>query len=165
MKLYEITDQWKCLKEASEAGFYETDEELEMLKDSLDGIRASLIEKLDAIQGFRANLEAEASAIKAEEQRLADRRKALEKKSASMKEYMEQQLISAGIDAVRSAIWSYRIQNNPPRVSIIDESKVPEDYLVPQPAKIDKNKIAQHLKEGKDLGWVSLEQTNGIRIR
>lgn len=66
-------------------------------------------EKLEATACYVRELEAEAEAIKAEEDRLAKRRKALESKSARLKAYMMPALEAMG-GKVKGVMASVRIQ-------------------------------------------------------
>jgi uncharacterized protein YlxW (UPF0749 family) len=77
-------------------------------------------------------LESDCKAIKEEEQRLADRRKALENRISSVKEYLQNQLEVAGLDKVKRPTVTVSIQLNPPSAEILDESVVPSIFMVPQ---------------------------------
>lgn len=57
------------------------------------------------------------------------------------------------------------MQKNSVSVSIPDESKVPEQYLIPQPPKINKTEIKEDLKNGDEYDWAELVQTESLRYR
>jgi transcriptional regulator of heat shock response len=159
MKLYELTANYAhVLEMAEEIG-------MEDLKDTLESIQDAIEDKAENIAKLIKCWEADAKAIKEEEQRLADRRKSLENKIASTKEYLQNQLEVSGLQKVKRPTITVAIQNNPPSVDIADESLIPTDYMIPQPHKIDKKAILLHLKEGITVDGCSIKQTRSVRIR
>jgi uncharacterized protein YlxW (UPF0749 family) len=110
-------------------------------------------------------LDSDCKAIKEEEQRLADRRKALENKISSIKEYLQNQMEVAGLNKVKRPTITISIQANPPSVEVMDESLIPSTYMVPQPSKIDKRAILTALKEGEFIPGASIKQSMGVRIK
>ena len=59
---------------------------------------------------------ATAKAIKAEEERLAERRKALEGRAERLKHYLEAQLMRVGKRKIEGTYATVALQDNPPRV-------------------------------------------------
>lgn len=159
MKLYELTDDYLKLMEMAE----ELDEET--FQDTLESIEDAIEEKVEKTAFLIRNLEADVKAIKEEEKRLADRRKALEKKIENIKDYLREQLELAGIDKVKRPTITVSIQNNPPSVRVIDEKIIPSDFMIPVAPKIDKKSILEKLKKGEEVPGVELQQTRGLRIR
>ena len=111
------------------------------------------------------SFQVDVDALKLEEKRLADRRRAIEKRIESIKDYLKNQMEVAGIEKVKRPTLTVSIANNPPSVEIEDESLIPFDYMVPQPARIDKKALLTALKEGQDISGASIKQTRGVRIR
>lgn len=159
MKLYELTANYIQIQEMIE------EQDSEMLRDTLESIEGAIEEKAENIAKMIQSFNGDIEVLKAEEKRLADRRKSIENKIAGMKHYLHEQLEFAGLKKVKSATFTIGIQNNPPSVEIADESLVPEDYLVPQAPKVDKKSILQLLKEGHEFEWASLKQGQSLRIR
>lgn len=159
MKLYELTSNYVQVLEMAE------EMEMDALKDTLESIQDAIEDKAENIAKLIKCLEADAKAIKEEEQRLADRRKSIENKIASTKEYLQNQLEVSGLQKVKRPTITVAIQNNPPSVEIADESLIPTDYMIPQPSKIDKKSILTALKEGLVIEGCSLKQSKGVRIR
>ena len=103
MKLYEIAEEYENLLAAIDAG--EIPEEA--LADTLESIETLLDDKADNIACLIKNLEAESEAIKAEEKRLAERRKAKENRAESLKAYLSATLIKSGklkVETARNSI-------------------------------------------------------------
>ena len=48
---------------------------------------------------------------------------------------------------------------------ITDESLIPEDYLVPQPPKVDKRGILADLRAGLDVPGAVLSENQNIQIK
>jgi len=99
MKLYEIASDYYRLLSAIEEG--EIPEEA--IADTLEAVGGELSEKADNIACMIKNLNAEADAIKAEEAKLAERRKQKEKTVKSMKEYLANNLLLAGMRSLETA--------------------------------------------------------------
>lgn len=112
-------------------------------------------------------LESDTDIIKAEERRLADRRKALENKAGWLKQYAKEQLEAAGIDKVKSPTLTVAIQNNPPAVQITDPDIIPARFqtIVPETYTIDKKAVGDALKAGEDVPGAELTQGRSLRIR
>jgi transcriptional regulator of heat shock response len=159
VKLYEISQNYSQLLDMVDV----LDEET--FRDTLQAIEEALEDKVENMAKFIRCLEADAKAIKEEEQRLADRRKALENRVSSVNEYLQNQMEVAGLDKVKRPTVTVSIQNNPPSVEIADESLIPSDYMIPQPSKIDKKSILSALKEGLVIEGCSMKQGRSVRIK
>ena len=44
-------------------------------------------------------------------------------------------------------------------------NEIPEEFLIPQPAKLDNEAVKRVLKNGENLNWCHLTQTESLRIR
>ena len=160
MKLYELTEQYSQL-----LSMVNDEADIQMLQDTMEGLEGEITDKAESIAKLIKSIESDESGIKAEEERLYARRKALENRRVSIKDYLEQQLIGAKIDKVKGTVFTVSIQNNPPSVNIQDDATVPAQYYVPQPAKLDKKTLLDDLKAGALYEGITLQQTQSIRIR
>nr|WP_026676745.1 siphovirus Gp157 family protein [Fictibacillus gelatini] len=158
MKLYELAHNYMQIQNMIEEG------ETESLRDTLESIEDAIEDKAENIAKMVQSFNVECEAIKAEEKRLADRRKALETKVNGLKQYLQEQLELAGLNKIKRPTITISIQKNPPSVSIPDESKVPSQYLIMQP-KINKKLILEHLKNGHEYEWASIHQGKSLRIK
>lgn len=159
MKLYDLAQNYAQLLEMAE------EMESEALVDTLASLQDAIEDKAENIAKFIRNLEADAKIIREEEQRLAERRRAIEAKVDKLKMYLQEQLETAGLQKVKRPTITVSIQANPPSVDVIDETAIPIDFLIPQPAKVDKKSILERLKKGESVPGVALKQTKGVRIR
>lgn len=164
MTLYELTSEYLDLLAMLE----DPDVDEDLINDTLEGIDGELEVKADGYARVMRQMDADAKAIKAEEERLANRRKSLENRSAALKSRLQQMMEITGKVKFKTELFSFGIQKNPAAV-VMDEQyieNIPECYLIIQEPKIDKQKIKEDLKAGKDLdGIAHLEQTESLRIR
>ena len=99
MKLYEVANDYLALMQAIDEG--ELPEEA--IADTLEAIKGEIEVKADNIACLLKNIESDIVAIKAEETRLAERRKAKEKTHERIKAYLSETLIKLGINKVETA--------------------------------------------------------------
>lgn len=92
MTLYELMTGYKDFLSAVENG----DIPEEAIVDTLEAIEASIDEKIDNTACVIKVLEAEVAAIKAEEERLAKRRKAKENAKERVKSYLSEMILAIG---------------------------------------------------------------------
>ena len=164
MTLYELTSEYLDLLAMLE----DPDVDEELINDTLEALGGELEVKADGYARVMRQMDADAKAIKAEEERLANRRKSLENRTAALKSRLQQMMEVTGKVKFKTELFSFGIQKNPAAV-VMDEQyieNIPECYLIIQEPKIDKQKIKEDLKAGLDLeGIAHLEQTESLRIR
>ena len=159
MRLYELSNSFTQLLEMADVM------DQEVFQDTLQAIEEELESKVENTAKLIRCLEADAKAIKEEEQRLETRRKSIENKIGHIKEYLFNQLTVAGLDKVKRPTITISIQLNNPAVEILDESLIPSDYIIPQPSKIDKKAILTALKDGLIVDGCDLKREKGLRIK
>ena len=163
MTLYELTDEFRSLLEMAEDP--EIDEEV--LQDTMEALGGEIEDKADGYAKVLKQMESDVVGLKAEEARLNERRKVLENNMKRMKTSLQEAMEVTGKRKFKTDLFSFGIQKNPASV-VMDEQyieNIPEEYLIQQDPKIDKMKIKEDLKAGKDLGFAHLEQTESLRIR
>ena len=158
MKLYELTQSFHQIQTMIESGE-------EDLTDTLESIDLAIEDKLENIGKVICNLEAETSAFREEEKRLANKRRSIENNIKNLKSYVEHQLKSTGKTNVKAGLFTYAIQKNPPSVQINDESAIPKKYFVQAEPTVDKTTIRKLLSEGELIPGVQLIQGEGLRIK
>jgi hypothetical protein len=159
VKLYEISQNYSQLLDMADV----LDEQT--FQDTLQAIEEVLEDKVENIGKFVRCLDADIETIKSEEKRLADKRRALENKVASVKEYVQHEMEIAGVDKVKRPTLTISIQLNPPSVLVKDESLIPSHYMVPVAPKLDKKAVLSFLKEGGEVPGCEIQQSKGLRIR
>lgn len=158
MKLYELTESYNKILELIEEGG-------EGLEDTLEALEDAIEDKAENYAKVIKTLEAQAKMIKEEEQRLSDRRKALENHATNMKLRLEDELRKVGLDKVKGLIFTVAIQKNPPSLNVLDESKIPAQYWVPQSPTLDRKGLLDFLKQGNSVEWAEIKQGESLRIR
>ena len=159
--LYEIKGQFKELMEmADECNLTQDD-----IKDTLEGLDYELEEKADAYAKVIRTLECDVDSVDAEIKRLTDKKKRIQNNISSMKRSLESAMIELGRKNIKTPLFGFNIQKNPPSVNILDESKVPDNFRIKQPDKIDRKSIIAELKESGNTDWAELVQTESLRIR
>lgn len=166
MKLYELTNDYLAFMQAVENG----DIPEEAIADTLEAITAGIEDKADSIACMLKTLDAECAAIKAEEARLAERRKAKENTAERMKRYLSETLQSAGIDKVETARNRITFRKSE-TVEIADDAfiewaqKNRDDLLTYSAPKANKTEIKKALKSGAEIVGAELRINQNIQIK
>lgn len=162
--LYELTSEYMQLLEIAE----DPDTDVQVLLDTMEGVSGEIEEKADGYAKVMKELEAEEQKIKNEVDRLNVRRLSLSNNIRAMKLRLQESMKLTGKTKFKTDLFSFGIQKNPPSV-VMDEQyleNIPKEYLKYKDPEIDKAKIKEDLKAGKDLtGIAHLEQGESLRIR
>lgn len=160
MTLYELTDQMLALYAMAD----DPDIDPQAWADTLEGIEGALEDKADNYAKLMRQMQADADALKAEEERFYNRRKALENHIASMKDRLQTMMQATGKTKFKTQFFSFGIQRTAPAVVIDDPMAVPKTFLIPQQPKLDKAALRDWLKEN-ECGFAHLESGESLRIR
>ena len=166
MKLYELTNDYLALLEAID------NDEIpeEAIADTLEAIESCIEDKADSIACLPKNLDAECKAIKAEEERLAERRKAKEKSHERIKQYLSDTLQIAGIDKVETARNRITFRKSEV-VEIVEDvfiqwaQKNRDDLLKYSKPTANKTEIKRVLKDGIKIEGAELRINQNIQIK
>lgn len=173
--LYEITGEIKTLEDMIETFLVDADgnpreiapEEKDALLSLVDEIQGQFSAKAERICRYMADVQAVAAACKAEEERLAKRRKAAERKTDALKWILETSMIRAGMEKAEAGTFKLAFQKNPPSVFIARLEDVPPEYwrIIPETREPDKRKMLDDLKAGRAIPGALLAQGSSLRIR
>ena len=163
--LYELTADYLALLELAE----DPDIDEQAFLDTLEGIEGALEDKADNYAKCMSMLEADAKGIKAEEERLAKRRKTIEGNVSRMKSALQYAMEATGKTKFKTQLFSFNVQNNPASV-VMDEpyiENIPERFLKYKDPEIDRKAIKDAIKAGDEdaMAIAHMEQTKGLRIR
>jgi chromosome segregation ATPase len=165
--LYDLTGDYAKFAEYMEQVELEPEMQ-EALEDALNNLGKDIEIKLENYAKIIKNFESDIAGLKAEEERLAKKRKAMENSIKNMKQRMTEAMIRTGKVDIKGELFKFKVQANPPAV-VMDVNyieDVPEKYLIAQDPKIDKKKLAEDLKAGVELDGVAhLEASASVRIR
>ena len=153
--LYELTDEFLHLLNSDEIDTSEVESRVTDIKTKLDGYVK-----------VRAELKADAAKFKAEEKRLAGRRKTIENNIARLESAMIDTLEVLDIPKVDTGTFSIRLQDNPPSLVESEGAEPPEQYLIPQPPKVDRAGIKDAIKAGEKIkGFEVVSTGKSLRIK
>lgn len=161
MTLYELTEDYMNLLELAE----DPDIDEQAFVDTLEGIEGALEDKADGYAKVIRTLEGDAAACDAESKRLRNKKQTIENNIKRMKKALQYAMETTGKTKFKTPLFSFGIQKNGYSVSILDESKIPDKYLIPQEPQVDKRAIVADLKGGEQYSWAELVQTKSLRIR
>lgn len=164
MRLYEIAEQYQMLQDM----LYDPEVDDQALKDTIEAVWGEFEVKADNYAMIISGMKADVNALKAEEERLYVRRKALENRAKILKDALEANMREIGRMKFKTALFSFNIQKNgglEPLVitGVIDD--IPGKYLIPQDP-VPNNEAIRKLLAEKQVDWAHLEpRGESLRIR
>lgn len=161
LSLYNITSAFPALMENEEID----EEDRKKIKEELTLL---LQQKSQNIIGYTRNIELTIDAMKNEEKRISEQRKALENRITKFKEYIKECMQTNGILKVETELGSLSIAKCPISVEIIEEDKVPAEYKQKiETIKIDKKAISDNFKATGEVpaGVIINTQNTSLRIK
>jgi len=125
-------------------------------------VNGEIAEKLEGYAMVVKNLESDIAGLKAEEKRLADRRKSLENGVKRMKEAMQDTLLLTGEKRVKTSKFTISLRKST-SVEVENEDLIPEEF-VKITKTISKSELAKRLKEAEVPG-ARLVENQSLQIR
>lgn len=161
MNLYELTSTYQELQNGIENG-EDFEGILEVINDELEA-------KADGYARVIRNMEAQASAFKEEEKRIAEKRKRLESGVDRLKQNLFESMKATGKTKFKTDLFSFAIQKNGGKIPVIvdvkDTSELPDD-LVKITEAPDLDAIRQYIEETGDLTYAHFgERGESLRIK
>lgn len=162
--LYEITQDYLQILSMME------DPELDpqTLADTMEAVEGELEIKAENYAKVMKNLEADVVGIKAEIDRLSERKKTIENNIKNMKSALQMAMETTGKTKFKTELFSFGIRKNAPSV-IMDEpyiENVPKRFLKYSEPTINRSAIKEAIQNGEDLeGLAHLEQSESIFIK
>ena len=158
MNLYEINGKIAQLSEMLSEG--EIDEEI--YQDTLENLGGAVAveEVLKAIR----NKQAEAELFEAEADKFTEKKKKAEKAVDSLKKMLLTYLNNTGKKKEQTTLFTVS-KGCSKSANITDESLIPAEYLIEQPAKVDKKAILAALKAGESIQGAEIKESEYITIK
>lgn len=138
------------------------DEDGNVIDAELKGILET--ERDKAVEGFAMAYkehEADAKSIKDEIAKLQARAKVHTNKANGLKSYLGDYLNGRKFETAKVAI-SYRKSES---VEVLEGASVPDEFLVPQPPKVDKVGLKKAIKGGAVIDGVTIIEKKNIQIK
>ena len=164
LALYEIADAY--LVDLQRLAELDLDEQT--ISDTLEGLSGELEVKATNVAMFCRNLEASAEAIKGAEAQMAARRKAIENRAGRLRQYLKDNMERVCILKIESPFLALSIRKNPSAVHVEALELVPMEFFnppMPPPPVLDKKRVADALKSGKDVPGCRMEQGTRLEIK
>lgn len=153
MKLYELTESYAKLMDLEgdfEIALNVIDDEIEVKADNI----AKVIKEL----------EADEKKFKEEIDRLNQIKKSTSNRIKSLKSYLEMNMRRVDKLKFKTNLFSFNIQKNRASVKVLDESIIPEEFLVLS-TTVNKQKLYDAIKSGRKIDGAMLEESESLRIR
>lgn len=160
MTLYEISEGYKFLACVD----WENEDERKAAVNALAELNDELERKAENVAYVLKNLGAEVEAIKGEEARLANKRRALENAQERLKAAQMGVMTIAKKERLKAGILDLRIRAGPPALVVIDESAVPEQFWVMK-RDISRQAIKDALEAGETVPGVEVVRNKHLVIR
>lgn len=137
------------------------------IQAALEGAEMHLEEKIEQMALMVRNFESDAVALKLEIDRLTKRHQSLTNGIKSTKKYIQNEMLLAGLDKVKTTKITIGIQYNPHKLIGNEDMEFPPyEYIdVKSVTTLDKKRMIEDMKNGKVIEGFELIQEEGLRIR
>ncbi len=158
MTLYEMTQAAKALYD-----LFSNDEiDENAVNDTLEGMEAKL--KLEDYCKVIRQLKSDAVQIKAEADRMTKKQTALENSIKRLNANVLSFMDATDKKSEKAGIFTIRVSESK-AVNIVDEAKLPKEFFIEQPAKVDKVSIRKKLMADELVNGAELQINRNIQIR
>lgn len=132
--------------------------------DTLEAVIGDFEVKAQAVTAYALNIDLETKVLDEHIKHCQERKKALQKRSDSIKAYLLRNMQAANINEVRAdnGTFTVKIVQNPPSVEVYDEKLLPE-HLLRVKSEPDKTAIKMALRNGENIQGARLI-TDGQRL-
>lgn len=164
LSLYQIAAEHRQMVER----LMEFQEDAAAIADTIEAESFPLELKAQNVAYAIRNLESSAEAIKQAEGQMAERRKAIEKRAAHIREYLKTSMEVAGVAKIACQHFALTIAKNPAAVDIFEPVLIPAAYMrqpEPPPPSPDKTAIKEAIKAGVEVPGALLAQGTRLVIK
>lgn len=159
MTLHKLTEQYlELLDMAAEA-------DPEVFADTLEGIEGEIEEKADGYGKVIRELSGDIAKVQAEIDRLTDRKKTMVNNLGRLKDSLQAAMEATGKCRIKTDMFSFWIQKNPPVVQVVDEKKIPEQFWKQPAPVLDKTELKKYLNQNGNQEYAELVQATSLRIK
>ncbi|WP_439895276.1 siphovirus Gp157 family protein [Pseudomonas syringae] len=147
--LYEIGKQYQELMVLAETA----DEDMAVaVRDTMQAIEGEFEDKGKAIAMIALNIDGDLDAIKVQIDRLTERKRIINNRKESLKEYLRTNMEAAGITKITHPLFTISLGKGRPVVVIDNEKEIPDDFINTKVSSTpDKAAIAKAIKEGVEV--------------
>lgn len=165
--LYQLTDAWQEVLDMA------ADDEApqDAIDARLDAIAEDIRTKAEGYCKVIGELNAQAAALRAEEDRLKKRRQSVENNAARLKDALQEAMTTMEAPKIKTALFTVSLRSNPEKLQLDDvdafmawaEQSAPE--LLKITRTVNNAAVRKALKSGAAVPGASLVSTQGISIR
>ena len=164
MNLYELTSDYLYLQHLLE----DPDEDAEAIESVMANIKGELEAKADGYAKVIRNMEGSLAAVKAEQERLANKKNILELGIKRLKENLQASMVSMNKRKIETDLFKFSIQKNggaDPVIVDVPTSELPDDLVIIK-EEPDKKAIAKYIKETGDITYAHFgDRGESLRIK
>lgn len=158
MTLYEMTQAAKTLYE-----LFSNDEiDEKVVNDTLEGMEVEA--KLEDYCKVIRQLTADSEQLKAEAARMTKKQKSLENSVKRLNKAVLAYMDTIGKPKTEAGIFTVKVSESK-AVNIVDETKLPKEFFIEQPAKVDKASIRNKLMADEVVNGAELQVNRNIQIK
>jgi predicted DNA-binding protein len=147
------TARYGSLAEELRTRFADLDDET--LQDTLEGL-SELPELLKVIVRSSLLDEAFAVGLKGRLSEMKDRLDRLAERSSRKRELVCQSMIRSGLAKLMAEDFAVSVRQGLPKLEVLDEAKISDPFLIPQPPRLDRAGLLLALKRGAVVEGASL---------
>lgn len=147
--LYQISKEFQELAVLADTA----DEDMAVaIHDTMGAIQAEFEDKGKAIAMLTLNIDGDLEAIQSQIDRLTERKRIINNRKESLKEYLRTNMEASGISKISHPLFTIALGKGKPIVVIDSEKDIPDDYVRTKVTTTpDKAQIAKAIKEGIDV--------------
>lgn len=147
--LYEIGKQYQELMALAETA----DEDMAVaVRDTMQAIEGEFEDKGKAIAMIALNIDGDLDAIQAQIDRLTERKRIINNRKESLKEYLRTNMEAASINKITHPLFTITLGKGRPVVVIDNEKDIPDDFMNTKVVTTpNKAEIAKAIKEGVEV--------------
>ena len=144
MRLYEITKQLNELLEMEDIPREQIEDTINLIEEEFEG-------KAEMVAAYISELEADEAGMKAEIDRLSERKRVLTAKIDNLKDYLRQNMLASGKTNIKGKLFSITLGKPSPVLDVlVPVEQLPEKYRVVN-FSADNAAIKAALKAGTEI--------------
>ena len=161
--LYELTGNYLYLMDLMD----DPDTDPQMVLDTMESLNDEIERKADGYAIIKLEFESQIEKLDKEIKRLQKRKKTMENNKKWLIESLKNSMLAMDKKKIKTDLFSFTVKNGGQSLIIDDPNSIPEEYLIPQPPKVDEASIKKWLKTEKDAQccFAHIEQGTSLLIK
>lgn len=163
MKLYELTAQFKQLEALIDAEGLT----VEHVADTVEAMEGEIADKINACLMVYRQCKAESEQYAVEADRLLKLSNDAGKRSDSILEYVKHNMLSLGMDKLKTPLFQLTLRKPTKKLGDIDESKIDDKYfiVIPESRKLDKRLLLADAKLSEIDGVSVVDSERSLTVK